>query len=84
MVTKRLIAKKKDNSVPHMVFVDGGHVPCVVHHSLKDARNEAKRLAEKHPNRIVRVFQIMEQYRGDVTPNLIPFAFPPEDEEVPF
>lgn len=73
--------KKQKVKIPHMVFVDGNSNPRYVHDSEAEAVKEAKRLAEQHPHRQVRVLKIVKQFVGCVQVELKPYEFP---EEIPF
>lgn len=50
----------------YMVFVEGSGVPKVVHASISEAKLEAHRLAEKEPNRLVRVLRVVTEMVGVV------------------
>jgi len=80
---KKIIGEEEINEIGYMVLVSGSGEPRHVHTSHKSAIDEAHRLADRHPNRLVRVLQITDQYEGKVTPLLIPLNFPIE-LDIPF
>lgn len=50
----------------YMVFVEQGSAPAKVHSDSGDAFTEARRLAMKHPEKIVTVLEIKQQMIGRV------------------
>lgn len=75
---KKIIGKEEINTVGYMVLVSGSGEPRHVHTSHKSAIDEAHRLADRHPNRLVRILQITDQYEGKVVPLKVPLDFPIE------
>ncbi len=80
--------KHKINDIAYMIIVKGQGEPRIVHTSHAEAVKEAHRLTDKHPNRLVTILQITDQYEGKVTPVKIPLEFPLaadlEDIDIPF
>lgn len=80
---KKIIDKEEINGIGYMVLVSGSGEPRHVHTSHKSAIDEAHRLAGRHPNRLIRILQITDQYEGKVTPLKVPLDFPIE-LKIPF
>jgi hypothetical protein len=57
---------KKNNVSEYMVLVHGCGEPRVFHETFELANNEAIRLAEKHPNKVVSVLSVCSQVIGRV------------------
>lgn len=76
--------KTKINTVGYMVLVCGKGEPRFVHTNHKLAIDEANRLADRHPNHLVRVMRITDQVSGKVIPTVVPMKFPIDDCDIPF
>lgn len=51
----------------YMVLVSNGSVPTNMHHSLKDAIDEAVKQARQNPHAIVSILSLIKQVKGVVT-----------------
>lgn len=74
--------KREINTEAYMVLVQGRGEPRSIHTLLATALEESERLANREPNKLVRVLKIVAQIRGEVTPINVPLEFPHDDNDV--
>jgi hypothetical protein len=67
--------KKDTNTEGYMILVEGRGEPKKVQTSYSDAEIEGFRLAEKEPNRLVRILKIVKQVRGVIMAKDVPLDF---------